>query len=223
MLDKTKTSLLHWMPDWKDQCVAIVGSGNSVRRDEVDMLRERIHVVAVNNSYELCPWADMLYACDARWWELKKGVPQFGGIKVCQETKAHEMYSDINLVSIRRESGTPVHRFLFDKMGQIGGGGNSGFQALNIVAQMGVSDVMLLGFDMVTINGKLHWHGRHPDSGFVLYNPDEFAFRRWVDRMTKSAPALKQRGVNVINCSAQSALTCFPKMTVEQTLKEWGL
>jgi len=221
MLDKTKQTLLSWMPDWEDQCVAIVASGGSVRKEAVNLLKDRIHVVAVNNCFELCPWAEMLYACDAKWWRAKKGVASFKGIKVSAD-KVPE-FPDINQVEIRRSAGIIVQAMLFDRIGEIGAGGNSGFQALNIMAQMKVSSVALLGFDMCLVGGQIHWHGRHPDSGSVLYNPDQMAFDRWIGRMNDAAPILKSRGIEVVNCSSHSALKCFPKMTIQQTFERWGL
>jgi len=223
MLDKTKQRLLPWMPDWEDECVAIVASGASVKKEEVALLKDRIHVVAVNNSFELCPWAEMLYACDSKWWQAKKGVASFKGIKVSGDKETIKSFPDVNQVEIRRSAGLIVQTMLFDKIGEIGAGGNSGFQVLNILAQIGVSCVALLGFDMTTVGEKIHWHGRHADSGFVLNNPDQMAFDRWIKRMTDAAPILKSRGIEVINCSEHSALKCFPKMTVKQTLERWGL
>jgi hypothetical protein len=44
--------------------------------------------------------------------------------------------------------------------GVVGGGGNSGFQAVNLAAQFGASRIILIGFDMTDRGGK-HWYGRN--------------------------------------------------------------
>lgn len=72
----------------------------------------------------------------------------------------------------------------------------------------GAARILLLGIDM---RGK-HWHPEHPepsrDSEYVLY-------RRAFDKL---APLVKKAGVEVINCSPISALTCFPKGDIESLL-----
>ena len=46
----------------------------------------------------------------------------------------------------------------------IGGGGNSGFQALNLALQWGARKIILVGFDLTDENG-LHWYGRNSVEG----------------------------------------------------------
>jgi len=214
-----------WFPMWEGECAAIVAAGNSVKRNEVDMLKDRIHVVAINTSYELCKWADMLYACDSVWWQYKDGAKDFKGLKVTQaHEKVMEQWPEIKKVTIRRDHKAPCHDFIMDKYGEIGGGGNSGFQVLNLLAQFGVTAVALLGFDMAIIGEKIHWHGRHPDSGkYIMNNPSEANFRVWRNNFIKAAPKLAALGIDVVNCSLESTLGCFPKMNVETALKRWGL
>jgi hypothetical protein len=47
----------------------IVASGPSASSVNLEAIRGRAFVVAVNESWRLCPWADALYACDPEWWE----------------------------------------------------------------------------------------------------------------------------------------------------------
>lgn len=207
-----------WFPDWNGECVAIIASGPSVVQADVDMLKDRIHVVAVNTSYELCRWADVLYACDHTWWDVKRGAKDFPGLKISQDERAIANYPDIKKISLRKDRHNVSNEMWFERYGEVGGGGNSGFQVLNLVAQMGATGIALLGFDMKVINGKIHFYGRHPHN-----NPDEFAFVRWTKWMTLAAPKLSERGIEVINCSAQSSLQCFKRMTVLEMLGRFGL
>lgn len=217
-----------WWPDWEGECAAIVAAGPSVRKDQVELLKDRIHVVAINTSYELCPWADALYGCDAKWWASKKGVGSFKGIKIAMEDEAVKQFPELKQIKVRydeRNKRDVCHDFLMDKYGEVGGGGNSGFQALNWLAQLGVKAVALLGFDFrIDGNGKIHWHGRHADSGhYILHNPSESNFRLWIEKMNKAVPRIRALEMDVVNCSETSALECFPKMSVEDALRRWGL
>lgn len=214
-----------WFQDWDGECAAIVAAGPSVKQEEVDLLRDRIHVVAINESVRLCPWADALYSCDYKWWSYREGVKDFKGLKITQDDEAKMRFPELCKIQIKKTgNGSLIHDFQMDTYGVVGAGGNSGFQVLNLLAQWGVKAFALLGFDMRCFDGKIHWHGRHPDSGkYVLNNPAQAAFDRWISHMTTAAPKINALGIDVVNCSAQSALQCFPKMTVQQALDRWHL
>jgi hypothetical protein len=213
---------LDWFPDWDGECVAIVAAGPSVKQADVDKLRDRIHVVAINESYKLCKWADMLYACDDKWWNLHRGAKDFRGLRVTQNDEAVRNYPELKKVKIRRSGPKDqiIHDFLMDEPGEIGGGGHSGFQAMNLVAQFGATAIMLLGFDMCYLNGQVHWHGRHPPP---VENPIEENFRRWIAKTDKAKESLDALGIDVVNCSPISLLTKYPKISVDDALKRWGL
>lgn len=96
----------------------------------------------------------------------------------------------------------------------IGWGGNSGFQAVNLAAHFGVRRIVLVGFDMQLRTG-IHWHGRH---GRGLNNPTRHNVERWRRVLDQAAPALAALGVEVVNVSPVSALTAYPKMSLEEAL-----
>lgn len=107
----------------------------------------------------------------------------------------------------------------FGPTGVVGGGGNSGFQALNLAIQFGARRVILVGFDM-SDRGGAHWYGRNRWSGSG--NIDETGFRRWIAALDRAAPILAARGVDVVNASPASVLTCFRKASIAEALAKWG-
>jgi hypothetical protein len=109
---------------------------------------------------------------------------------------------------------------LFGETGKIGGGGNSGFQALNLAVQFGAMRIILIGFDMNEAAGA-HWYGRN--TWHMANNPDETSFRRWIKSMEMAAPILTARGIEVVNASPTSALTGFRKASLGAALEQWGL
>lgn len=109
---------------------------------------------------------------------------------------------------------------LFDEPGVIGSGGNSGFQALNIAAQFGATRILLIGFDMHAADG-VHWYGKNAWKD--ASNPLDHNYVRWRGAFNKQAVVLKRMGIDVINASADSALVCFEKCSVEAALSGWGL
>lgn len=210
-----------WFPDWSGECVAIVAAGPSVKQDEVNKLRDRIHVIAINESYKLCRWADALYSCDKMWWDLNKGAKDFSGLKITQCDQAVKVYPDIKKINIRRTQNNVVHEFLMDKAGEVGGGGNGGYQMLNLAVQFGATAVALLGFDCCSPDiQKPHWHGRHPSP---LNNPIQTNFVTWRTHLDNAAAKLAQLNVDVVNCSPISTVSKYPRLTVDDALKRWTL
>lgn len=209
-------SLPDWWLDWKDECVAIVGAGPSANKTDLSILRNRIHVIAINESWKLVPWAEVLYGCDAVWWKIRNGVPEFKGLKISQDPLACTVYPEIKKVDIEDVKSNTLS---LGCPGKIGAGGNSGFQAFNLAVQFGVSGIMLIGFDMSVDRGA-HWHGYHPQP---LNNPDGFNIRRWVSALERTTGLLKSMDIQVINCCLESKITTFTKMTVAQALEKWRL
>jgi hypothetical protein len=208
-----------WWQDWDGECVAIIAAGPSAKTAGVEKLKDRIHVIAINESYRLCPWADILYSCDADWWKLRTlEVETFQGIKLALDDPNNPVQG-VNKVKIAKHNEQWVNDFLFDTPGVIGSGGNSGFQMVNLAAQFGATGIALVGFDMQS-RGGVHWHGSHP---VPLRNPDVGQFLQWRKCLDENARKLFARGIDVVNCSHFSALTAFPTLTISQMLERWGL
>jgi hypothetical protein len=179
-------------------------------------LRNRIHVIAVNESYKLAPWAEVLYACEFAWWNLHKGLDEFAGLKVAFDAIACNHYPALKRVYIENKAGDEM---LFDRPGYIGAGGNSGFQATNLAAQFGAAGIILIGIDCNLEHGE-HWHGRHP---YHMNNPAPSNVKRWRGAFDGAGGKLQALGVDVVNCSPISALKNYPKMTVGEALARWQL
>lgn len=101
---------------------------------------------------------------------------------------------------------------LVSEPGVIGDGGNSGFQAVNIVAQCGPRAIGLVGFDLT----GPHWHGRHERG---LNNPGDGHFIKWRMALNNAAPTLAALGIAVFNLSPISTVTAFPFATIDQVLE----
>jgi len=209
---KTTGKIPEWFPDWDGETVAIVASGPSAKKAGVELLQGKARVITINESWRLCPWADVLYACDEKWWKLHDGVKFFQGLKICAEQEACKLYKDVKQIFVPdvRSDGLK-----FDQSGVVGAGGNSGFQALNLAVQFGGKRILLVGYDMRVDLGE-HWHASHP---MPLSNPHpNDNLPRWRRALDGAAGCLKEKGVAVVNCSMVSTLTAYPKMTIEEAL-----
>lgn len=191
-----------WFPDWAGWPAVIVASGPSAKAADLSAVKGQARIIAVNESWRLCPSADVLYGCDAKWWRLAEGAPDFAGLKIS--------IGATPFADVRQVATTGRHAFMF-KGERVGSGGNSGFQAVNLAILFGSRRIVLVGFDY-TVESGVHWHGRHPAG---LNNPSERQMGRWRDRLDATAPALAAKGVEIINASSVSTLRAFPKRRLE--------
>lgn len=99
------------------------------------------------------------------------------------------------------------------RAGVIRQGGNSGFQAVGLALLMGAARVILLGYDMQHTGGKSHWHGDHRGLG----NPLKERMVMWRQRFLELS---QQTNVPILNATRQTALTCFPKLDLNESLAE---
>jgi hypothetical protein len=185
--------------------VVLIASGPSLTKEDVEAVKGKARAVAINNSHELAHWADLLYACDLRWWQRYK--PEFSGMKYCPHEGACKEFGLTYVRGVHRPgiSVTP------DKIHY---GSNSGFQAMNLAVHLGAKRILLLGYDMGFSDGRRHWHEDHKGIG----NPDKNSFRRWLLAFQEAKPQLEKLGIEVVNCSRKTALTVFRQSTIEREL-----
>ena len=86
-------------------------------------------------------------------------------------------------------------------------GGNSGYQAVNLAYLLGAKTILLLGFDMF----GSHYFGSHPKE---LNNSSPY--QSFINSFGTINP--KDYGIEIINCSRQSALEHFPRTTISELL-----
>lgn len=168
--------------------------------------------IAVNDAYQLVR-AEILYACDEKWWDTHEGARDFAGEKWSSYTKPnpktkrspHDKTRCAEKYGLRLVEGKHGNGFSTDPE-FIHYGGNSGFQAINLGMHFGARRILLVGFDM---RGS-HFFGKHPKG---LRNADP---ARFIPAFDKAARLLKD--VEIINCTPGSALKCFPRMELDAAL-----
>ena len=207
-----------WWPDWRGQACAIVACGPSLLTIDVASLRGRLRVIAIKEAaVEVCPWADVAYGCDWPWWRHREGLREFVGLKLGFDPRIMGAFNDVHRISIENRQ---CDQILTQEPLKVGSGGNSGFQALNLAIQFGANRILLAGFDM-RIDQPLHWYGRNRWES--ANNPAPHNFKRWTRAFSESAHVLKKLGVDVVNASPMSALSCFQKASIADTLIRWAV
>lgn len=192
---------------WSDATVAILAGGPSLTQADVDACRGRAHVVAIKNTITLAPWADVLYACDAKWWKAWPETQTFQGPKYGLEIVRGRQ--DVTVLRQGRDNGLETDPSALAK------GQNSGYQAINLAVHLGASKILLLGYDMKPSADGIHrWHVTHRYHRGIIAPPYQQFLRHFVTLLEP----LKQLGVRVINATPESALDAFPKMTLTEAL-----
>lgn len=187
-------------PIFRGETIVCIGGGPSLTREDVDFVRGKARVLAINNAYELAPWADVLYACDGRWWRHHWArVKDLPALKVSLQLPADKKPDGVLCLKKTGRGGLEP-----DPSG-LRHGHNSGYQALGVCAHLGVSRILLLGYDMrLGTGGRAHWHPDHP----WRMHP---SFNTWIALYQTLVEPLKARGIQVINCTRESNLTAFPR------------
>lgn len=173
-------------------------------------------VIAVQDAWRLIPWADVLYGCDAGWWNHHQGT-EFEGEKWSTHQGGLYSMNDKTEVSdkygVRCVLGCDKPGFSLDPS-LIHYGSNSGFQAVNLAILFGCTHITLVGFDMHKTGGRSHFFGEHPEQLRRGTNYTEFT------RHFDYAQRLLPPGIRIVNATPGSALTCFPMMTLEEAARE---
>jgi len=155
----------------------------------------------------MAPWADVLYACDLRWWDAYgTEAAAFAGERwTCDRAAAAK--HGAQWIDSCDDAGLCL------KPGRIHTGSNSGYQAIGLAHEWGARRVVLLGYDMQRTGGASHWHGDHA-AGL----PNLGHLPSWIRRMAVLAADLRTQGVDVVNASAETALTCFERKPLRAAL-----
>lgn len=191
-----------WYPNWRDQAVVIVASGPSAASAPIEKIRHNARIVAVNNSWKLAPFAEVVFAADHRWWIAYEGLMEYSGIKIMTE-RFRQPPPEWN---IRQLSFKYVDSIVWSPPGEVGWGGGSGFQAFNWVVQTEPRLIALVGFDMTLAHG-VHWHGSH-NALLGLVDPSAGKVSRWRRAMINAVTQVMAAGIDVVNCSPYSELGC---------------
>jgi len=208
--------------------VLILGSGPSLTKADVDLARAHCDLtIAINDSYIFAPDATALWGADDKWmvkWHQgctaphvhhMKTYPAFTGrFKFCL---SRTPYADVLVLKRGPQTG------LCREPNRVALGSNGAHQSINLAVHFGATRIILLGVDMKP--GKVFrdgawresdhfaWLGRHADDSKPPY-------AQCLSHMATLVAPLKALGVDVVNCSPDSALRVFPMRPVRDVFPE---
>lgn len=194
-------------PIWAGETVYIIGGGPSLINFDWTRLGGK-KTIAINKSILSYPNANILYWTDSRvygWYKTE--IDKFKGLKIT--IRDHVTYPDD--VKILRKSS----KFgLEESRDSLCHGNNSGYAAINLAYHLGVKKIVLLGYDMKNNGTQGHYHDGYP----VPVTGDGVYKDQFIPGFKILADLLKEKKIEVYNASLSSALTVWPKISIDQAL-----
>lgn len=205
--------------------IIIVGGGRSLTDFNFGYLKSLGHIITINDSGKVIPYADSWFTLDPWGLEgpqlppplstskLYAAVPDdFGTPNARSEAHRKPVYRPVTFLHriikhnlIHGSSDTAYKLGLCEDKDCISTG-NSGYGALNLAYHMRPKRILLLGID-----------------GDIGYYYDKTKNNRRLSAlpaMFRSAiPQLEAQGITVVNGSIKSTVDAFPRMTVEDGLE----
>jgi hypothetical protein len=200
---------------WPGATFVCLGSGPSLTVDDVFAIgcyREtrNFRVIAVNTTYQIAPWADVIYAPDPKWWGWhgEDVSARCHGLKYTLEHSEAAEKAGAQRLNYRFGGG------ICTDPTTVCTGGHGGFQAINVSVHLGASRILLLGYDLQAdpSHGHHHHHRPHPDHSVVPYG----AWRTVYETLMAPLDAL---GIEILNCSRATAITAIPRARLEDVLR----
>ena len=195
--------------------VVCLAPGPSLTTEDCDYVHGcQVPVIAINDAVRLAPWADVLYSSDKGWWHRHKLGKDFAGlrVKVCNapwKPTDRSIYPRVEGgIVILKNSGTEGVDFAPNALRNLQ---NSGGAAINLAVHLGAGLIVLVGYDMAIRKGRAHFHDQEPTPVRSPY----IHFRRLIGTMAKP---LRAAGIEVVNCSRQTDLECFPCRPLREVL-----
>ena len=215
---------------WKGKTCFLIGGGPSLAGFDFSPLKNEL-TIGVNKAFTIYP-TTINYAMDIRlnnvlsgqksgnerkWEALRQQWLAYTGIKLFMRRSVKLKFDK----SVHVIKNLNAKKLCFDLKQGIWGGNNSGFGALMLAVGLGATRIGLLGYDLkVKVQKgkklKTHWHDGYS------FNGSSDSFQRKLDKFRmcfeEFAGAIAKQGIKVVNLNSDSALTCFPKESLETLL-----
>lgn len=196
---------------WAGQPAFIIGGGPSLKGLDLYALQGQL-TIGVNRAYELLDPC-ILHTMDSRFvrW-VRNGQYGRSSLRMFNAGKATKVFLIGKNRTLLPDGFAPLPCSGSDAFGWtlkdgLCGHNNSGFGAMALACILEANPIYLLGFDMKGVGGRQAWfHNGYP----FVQNADVYKdqFKPIFDRY---APAIADKGVEVINLNPESALEAFPK------------
>lgn len=206
-------------PDWAGLTAVVIGNGNSIlSMDFAPILaREDFRTLVANGGYHTVPRANVLMCSDRHWLADNPDLRGFRGDMIVVTRPEAVRRADNRMVHVRREFIEKVKGDIFSDPGRLVEGHNSTSTNISQAVLRGARRIILLGIDLTPGEaGRRSAYNALPDDPARALT----RYQRQVQHLTMQASHIMRRGgIEVVNCSPRSALSCYPYATIEEVLR----
>ncbi len=199
----------HWLPPplYKGRDVFIIGGGPSFKGFDIRRLYGKDVITLNSSAYSCRGRGATLFFCDPDWLSLRLDlVKSWDGLVVTDVWESKELCYDRILYL------APVPDAVDFIIGEdrIKSGQSSGHSAISVAIALGAKRVILLGYDMRTVDGRHHHHDDYLEEPIPTLYSEQFipGFNGW-------NAAANRAGVEVLNATPDSALDEFRKVSID--------
>ena len=206
---------------FEGRTVCCIATGPTLTPAQIDTARAKGFALAgCNNVWELAPDLEVLYACNANWWDhywcdalARHPAETWSTNQAAAAKYGLHWIAERNQRGLSRDP-TVIHH-----------GHGSGYSLVNLVYLMGAARIVLLGYTLryaADYNGGAKRVGESPRHYFGEYPA---ALQHWPKKAVMDGvhvgllelyrSVARQGVVEIVDCSA-GALDCFPKMNIAE-------
>ena len=199
----------------------VIGTGPSLTLKQIEKV-SHLKRFGANRAFEFD--LDVLHGCNYQFWEHY--WPQVKGLRCDKWTTRPELkgkYPGLSYIEERWEDG------LSTDPAYICAHHGTGPQVVNLALLYGCETIILIGWDMRypgKISDREYTEKRHYFGGDVLtenhwpHTSPDGSLGGLIREMETIRP--DDYGIEIINCTPDSAMTCFPMMDLDDCLKEYA-
>lgn len=199
-------------PLWEGATAFILGGGPSLHDVDLSLIKDE-KIIGVNESYTFGNFVDFTFIGNNKYYiRHKHKFADYTGHVVCAGGKS---YHDPNVLTVYKSNSVCTMQ-----KGRIGMKNNSGIGAINLAMQLGVSEIVLLGFDMGLKNG-MNWHNNNITTNILKKQITERYYEGVRKTMCERVVDIVYRAnIDVYNCTPETALDCFPVMSLDEYFEQ---
>lgn len=194
--------------EWVGERCFILCNGESIRGQRHLIPRLQGRIIAIKEAVRLRPDADVLLVAAEGHTDF---IPDLFRVFTGQYIVARNKVSSRYPASVKRIARTKDHTRLCQLPDHVCGY-DCGTSAIDLAAHFGATEIVLLGMDM---KGNRWCNGEyaHPMPEIPSHH-----HRRHVSVLPDIAKDAKRLGIRIVNCSPDSAVTCFEQQPLEAFL-----
>jgi hypothetical protein len=192
---------------WKGETVFILGGGPSLLDEDLSPIQGR-RVIGVNDAFKLGSWVDISWSTDCEWlkWN-EQPLIEFPGL-IFSAPPCKCVHKKMIRIKRKHQDGLCADPSL------VYWSKSSGASAINLAHHLGVSKIVLLGFDMKMRGDDHNWHANHQRHPRPTIYKDLF-----LKPFNQIALDAKSFNLEIFNATSDSDLNAFPRITLQEALQ----